>query len=49
MPKKNKKLNLKLGIQILTNDDGICIPRLFSILLAVTKPPRQNVGFYHLE
>ena len=40
MPKRNKKLALKLGIQItdlsiLTNDDEVCIPSLSSILLAV--------------
>ena len=37
---KNKKLTSKLGIQtyqILTNDDEVCIPRLSSILLAVTE------------
>ena len=35
---KNKKLALELGIQtceILTNDDEVCIPSLFNILLAV--------------
>ena len=35
------KLALKLGIQIyqiLTNDDEVCIPSLFSILLAVSRP-----------
>ena len=38
MPKKNKKLALKLGIQtyqILTKDDEVCIRSLSSILLAV--------------
>ena len=37
MPKK-QKLNLKVGIQtyqILTNNDGVCIPSLSSILIAV--------------
>ena len=37
---KNKKLALDSGIQtnqILTNDDEVYIPRLSSILLAVTK------------
>ena len=41
MPKKNKKLALKLGIhtyQILTKNDEVCIPRLSSILLAVLGP-----------
>ena len=36
--KKSKKLALKLGIQtyqILTKDDEVCIPSLFSIILAV--------------
>ena len=39
MPKRNKKLALKLGIQtcqILTNYDDVCIPNLSSILLAVS-------------
>ena len=38
MPKRNKKLALKLGIQtcqILTKDDEVCFPSLSSILLAV--------------
>ena len=38
MQKINKKLALKLEIQTyqtLTNDDEVCIPSLFSILLAV--------------
>ena len=38
MPKRNKKLALKLGIQtcqILTNDDEVCTPSLSSTLLAV--------------
>ena len=38
--KKNKKLALNSGIQtyqILTNDDEVCIPSLFSILLAVLR------------
>ena len=32
---KNKKLALKLGIQILTNDDEVFITSLSSILLAI--------------
>ena len=44
MQKKNKKLDLKLGIQtyqILTNDDEVYIPSLSSILLAVRPRPLQ--------
>ena len=35
MSKKNKKLALNSGIQILTNNDEVCIPSLSSILIAV--------------
>ena len=51
MPKKFKKLALKLGIQtyqILTNDDEVCIPSLSSILLAVTKLT-QNMQYVVVE
>ena len=45
---KNKKLALKLGIetdQILTNCDEVCIPSLFSTLLAVTVKLFVATGF----
>ena len=45
MPKESKKFALKLGIQtykILTKDDEVCIPSLFSIFLAVKA--KKNIG-----
>ena len=39
---KNKKLPLNSGIQILTNDDEVCIPSLSSILIAVLQVSRHR-------
>ena len=47
MPKRNKKLALKLGIQtyqISTNYDEVCIPNLSSILLAVQPDPQIELS-----